>query len=200
MSFSRDIIRAIRSTLVLWLLTAILYPLVMLGFGQVVFPYQANGSLIKNAQGTVVGSALIGQPFSSDRYFSARPSTTAYSTADPKNDPNNILKTGISGASNLAPTNPDLLKRVQTDVDRLKQAGIQPTADLVYASGSGLDPHISPEAARAQIPRIARTRNINPNQLELLITQNTEGHFLGIFGEPGVNVLKLNLALDRGLQ
>lgn len=200
MSFSRDMIRAIRPTLVLWLLTAILYPLVMIGFGQVAFPYQANGSLIKNAQGTVVGSALIGQPFSSDRYFNSRPSTTAYSTADPKNDPNNILKTGISGASNLAPTNSDLLKRVQTDVDRLKQAGIQPTADLVYTSGSGLDPHISPEAARAQISRIAKARNLDPNQLELLITQNTEGRFLGIFGEPGVNVLKLNLALDRGLQ
>jgi K+-transporting ATPase ATPase C chain len=198
MRFSRDIIKAIRSTLALWLLTAILYPFLMIGFGQIVFPYQANGSLIKNTQGTIVGSALIGQPFSSDRYFNSRPSTIAYSTADPNNDPNNILRTGISGASNLAPTNPDLPKRVQTDLDRLKQAGIQPTADLVYTSGSGLDPHISLEAARAQIPRIATVRNLDRNQLELLINQNTEGRFLGIFGEPGVNVLKLNLALDRG--
>jgi potassium-transporting ATPase KdpC subunit len=194
---SRDISRAIRSTLTLWLLTAILYPFLMIGFGQLVLPYQANGSLIQNAQGTTVGSALIGQPFTSDRYFNSRPSTTTYSTSDPKNDPNGILKTGISGASNLAPTNPDLLKRVQEDVNRLKQAGIEPTADLVYTSGSSLDPHITLEAARAQVARISKARNISTNQLETLMSQFTEGRFFGIFGEPGVNVVKLNLALDQ---
>jgi K+-transporting ATPase ATPase C chain len=205
----RDIIIGIRSTLVLWVLTALIYPLFMIGVGQAALPDQANGSLIKNAQGQVIGSALIGQYFASDRYFKSRPSTTNYSTADPKDDKNNVLKTGVSGASNLAPSNtaqllkdnrkpddPDLIKRIREDVDKLKQAGIQPTSDLVYTSGSSLDPHISIEAARAQIQRVAKARTLNPNQVELLVAKNTDGRFLGIFGEPGVNVLKLNLALD----
>jgi K+-transporting ATPase ATPase C chain len=208
----RELIIGIRSTLVLWVLTAILYPLLILLIGQVAFSYQANGSLIKNDQGQVVGSALIGQPFSSDKYFQSRPSTTSYSTGDPnkKEDKEGVLKTGTSGASNLAPSNtaqllkdnrkpdaPDLIKRIRGDADKLKQVGIQPTADLVYTSGSSLDPHISVEAAIAQIQRLARVRAIDPNQLELLINQNTDSRFLGIFGEPGVNVLKLNLALDK---
>ena len=208
MSFAREVSRAIRSTLVLWLLTAIIYPLVMIAFGQIVFPFQANGSSIKNSQGQVVGSALIGQPFTSDRYFNSRPSTTSYSTADPKNDTAGVLKTGVSGGSNLAPSNPALLERIKGKIDpdpskaiagdlpRLQQAGIQPTADLVYTSGSSLDPHITPAAARAQIDRVARARGLQPSQLETLIARNTDGRFLGIFGEPGVNVLKLNLALD----
>jgi K+-transporting ATPase ATPase C chain len=164
--------------------------------------------LITNNQGQVVGSALIGQPFTSDRYFNSRPSTTAYSTADPKNDPNKILQTGISGASNLAPSNPALIDRIQGkpdpdpakaiegEIPRLEKAAIKPTADLVYTSGSSLDPHITPEAARAQIERVAQVRGLPPNQVELLIIKNTDNRFLGIFGEPGVNVLKLNLALD----
>lgn len=196
MSFAREAGRAIRSALILWVITALIYPLLMVAIGQTVFPVQANGSLLKNAQGQVVGSALIGQPFSSDRYFNSRPSTTNYSTADPKNDEAGILKTGISGASNLAPSNPDLLKRVEKSTIQLKQAGIQPTADLVYTSASSLDPHITPEAARAQITRVAAARGLQPNQLETLIAQNTDRRFLGIFGNPGVNVLKLNLALD----
>lgn len=196
MSFAREAGRAVRSTLVLWIITALIYPLVMLAFGQIAFPFQANGSLLKNAQGQVVGSALIGQPFTSDRYFNSRPSTTSYSTADPSQDDAGVLKTGVSGASNLAPSNPDLLKRVEETTAQLRQAGIQPTADLVYTSGSSLDPHITPEAARSQILRIAATRRLEPSQLETLISQNTDDRFLGIFGEPGVNVLKLNLALD----
>ena len=207
----REMIVGIRSTLVLWVLTAILYPLLILLIGQVAFPYQANGSMIKNAQGQVVGSALIGQPFASEKYFQSRPSTTSYSTGDrkKKEDVEGVLKTGTSGASNLAPSNtaqllkdhkkpeePDLIKRIRGDVDKLKQAGIQPTADLVYTSGSSLDPHISVEAAKAQIQQVAKVRSLNPNQVEILINQNTDGRFLGIFGEPGVNVLKLNLALD----
>lgn len=199
MSFAREAGRAIRSTLVLWVITALIYPLVMVAVGQIAFPFQANGSILTNAQGQPVGSALIGQPFTSDRYFNSRPSTTNYSTANPTNDTASILKTGVSGASNLAPSNPALLKRVQETTAQLKQAGIQPTADLVYTSGSSLDPHITPEAARAQMTRIARVRQLQPNQLEALINQHTEGRFIGIFGEPGVNVLKLNLALD-GLQ
>lgn len=208
MSFVREAGRAIRSTIVLWVITAIIYPFVAIAFGQIMLPYQANGSLIKNAQGNVIGSALIGQPFTSDRYFNSRPSTTSYSTADPKKDEAQVLKTGVSGASNLAPSNPALIeriagkadpdpsKRIEGDFNRLKNAGVQPTADLVYTSGSSLDPHITPETARAQIPRVAKTRGLQPNQLEALISQNTDGRFLGIFGEPGVNVLKLNLALD----
>ncbi|WGV24041.1 K(+)-transporting ATPase subunit C [Halotia branconii] len=182
--------KAVRSTLALWLLTAFLYPFFMLLCGQIALPFQANGSLITNSQGTVVGSALIGQPFSSDRYFWSRPSTVKYST-DPE-----VAKTGISGASNLAPSNPELLKRIQVEVARLKQANIQPTADLVYTSGSGLDPHISIAAAQAQVRRIASARNLNLAQIQTLVSQNIDGRFLGIFGEPGVNVLRLNLALD----
>lgn len=207
----RDIITGIRSTLVLWVLTAVIYPLLVIGLGQS-FPYQANGSLLKNNQGQVIGSALIGQPFTSERYFQSRPSTTNYSTGDPKKkeDIEGVLKTGVSGASNLAPSNtlillkdnrkpedPDLLKRINETVKQLQQANIKPTADLVYTSGSSLDPHISIEAARAQIQRVAKARSLNPNQVEILVTKNTDGRFIGIFGEPGVNVLKLNLALDQ---
>jgi K+-transporting ATPase ATPase C chain len=209
MSFAREVGRAIRSTLVLWVITALIYPLVMLAIGQIALPFQANGSLIKNTQGQVVGSALIGQPFRSDRYFNSRPSTTNYSTADPQADDAKVLQTGVSGASNLAPSNPALRDRIQGkpdpdpnkaiagDIPRLKAAGIAPTADLVYTSGSSLDPHITPAAASAQIGRVAKARGLQPRQLEALINQNTEGPFVGIFGEPGVNVLKLNLALDR---
>ncbi|BAY33937.1 K+ transporting ATPase, KdpC subunit [Nostoc carneum NIES-2107] len=208
MSFTREASRAIRSTFVLWIIGAIIYPLMMIAVGQIVFPYQANGSLIKDSQGQVVGSALIGQPFSSDRYFNSRPSTTSYSTADPKKDDAKVLQTGVSGASNLAPSNsallerikgkddPDPSKRVEGDLNRLKKANVQPTADLVYTSGSSLDPHITPEAAKAQIARVVKARGISSQELETLINQNTDGRFLGIFGEPGVNVLQLNLALD----
>ncbi len=215
MSFAREAGRAVRSTLVLWVITAIAYPLIMIAFGQIVFPFQANGSLLKNAKGDIVGSALIGQPFTSDRYFNSRPSTTSYSTADPVKDKDGkpldtagILDTGVSGVSNLAPSNPALLDRIkgksdpdpekaiEGDLTRLQKAGVKPTADLVYTSGSSLDPHITPDGAVAQIARVAKARSLQPNQLEDLIKQNTDGRFLGIFGEPGVNVLRLNLALD----
>ncbi|MEG4495805.1 K(+)-transporting ATPase subunit C [Microcoleus sp. F10-C6] len=206
----REIIRAIRLTLVLWGITAIIYPLILLVIGQIAFNSQANGSLITK-QGVVVGSSLIGQTFSSDKYFWSRPSTTNYSSFatedyDPTKGENSSQRTGVSGASNLAPSNSDLLKRgnekdgfqgVQVELDRLNKAGIKPTADLVYTSGSSLDPHISVEAARSQIQRIATVRSLNLNQVEMLVAKNTEGRFLGIFGEPGVNVLQLNLALDR---
>ncbi len=209
MNPSREIVRAIRSTIVLWVLVAVLYPLTILVVGQMAFPYQANGSLLRNAQGQVVGSALIGQPFTSDRYFNSRPSSTNYSTANPADDKPGILKTGVSGASNLAPSNPALLERIQGKDDpdpskrqpgelkRLQAAGINPTADLLYTSGSSLDPHITPASAQAQIQRVAQKRQLSPQQLEQLIASNTDGRFLGIFGEPGVNVLKLNLALDN---
>jgi len=208
----RELIRAIRVTLVLWGITAIIYPLILLVIGQVAFNSQANGSLLTK-QGVVVGSSLIGQPFASEKYFWSRPSTTNYSSFaatdfDPTKADNLTQRTGVSGASNLAPSNSDLLKRgnekdgfqgVQVELARLNQAGLKPTADLVYTSGSSLDPHISVEAARAQIQRIATARSLNLNQVEMLVSKNTDGRFLGIFGEPGVNVLKLNVALD-GLQ
>jgi K+-transporting ATPase ATPase C chain len=180
----------------------------MVTIAGIFFPFQANGSILTDAGGRAVGSALIGQPFTSDRYFNGRPSTTNYSTADPKADPNQILRSGISGASNLAPSNPALLERIrgkpdpdptkslEGDIPRLQKAGIPPAADLVYTSGSSLDPHITPASARAQIGRVARARGLPPDQLELLVAKNTDARFLGLFGEPGVNVLKLNLALD----
>ena len=189
MSVAREASRAIRSTIVLWVISAVIYPFVMIAFGQIVFPSQANGSLIKNSRGQVLGSALIGQPFSSDRYFNSRPSTTSYSTADPKKDDAKVLQTGVSGASNLAPSNSALLERIKGkdgDFNRLKTAGVQPTADLVYTSGSSLDPHITLEAARAQISRIAKARGVQPQDLETLINQNTDGRFLGILVSLGL--------------
>lgn len=209
----RELVTGIRATLVFWILTALLYPLLILLIGQIIFPYQANGS-IREVQGKAVGSDLIGQPFSSDRYFWSRPSTINYSSLtaqeyDPKKPDNTAQRTGTSGASNLAPSNsevllkdnrkpndPDLLKRIREDAEKLSQAGIKPTADLVYTSGSSLDPHISLEAAKAQIQRVAKARNLNLNQVEIFVSKYTEDRFLSIFGEPGVNVLKLNLALD----
>ncbi|MEE3717390.1 K(+)-transporting ATPase subunit C [Tumidithrix elongata RA019] len=196
MLFLREITTAIRATLVLWVLTTVLYPVLMLGIGAI-FPYQANGSIIVS-QGKVVGSALIGQNFTADKYFWGRPSTTNYSSfTDKEKDPKNIGQTtGVSGASNYAPSNPDLLKRVSDTIGNLKKAGVTPTADLVYTSGSSLDPHITPEGAKAQLDRVAKARSLPAAQIEPLIAKNTEARFLGIFGEPAVNVLKLNLDLD----
>lgn len=188
MSIVREITRAIRLTLVLWVLTAIIYPLVITLVGQIFFPFQANGSIVENLQGQKFGSALMGQVFSSDRYFQSRPSTVEYSQGK--------ATTGISGASNLAPSNPDLVKRIQEQVEQLEQSDIQPTADLVYTSGSGLDPHITVESAYAQIERVADTRGLSEDEIAAFIDKHTQGRFLGIFGEPGVNVLKLNYELD----
>ncbi|MEA5594407.1 K(+)-transporting ATPase subunit C [Rivularia sp. UHCC 0363] len=188
---AREFIIALRNTFSLWLLTALIYPFLIIFFGQVAFPAQANGSLITNNQGQVIGSALIGQSFNSERYFWSRPSTTNYSEGK------DAAPTGVSGASNLAPSNPDLITRIQKETQRLQQAGIKPTADLVYTSGSSLDPHITPEAAQAQLERVAKNRNIPVEKIQPLISQNTDGRFIGIFGEPGVNVLKLNLSLDK---
>ncbi|HEY9778542.1 MAG TPA: K(+)-transporting ATPase subunit C [Leptolyngbyaceae cyanobacterium] len=190
MSIAREVSRAIRLTLVLWVLTAVIYPFLMVGLGQVLFPFQANGSLVQNLQGLPVGSALIGQVFTSERYFQSRPSTVDYSQGEKAG------KTGISGASNLAPSNPELLKRIQGQATQLQEFGIQPIADLVYTSGSGLDPHITLEAAQTQLDRVAKARNLSSDEIVPLINKHTQGRFLGIFGEPGVNVLNLNRELD----
>jgi K+-transporting ATPase ATPase C chain len=180
---------AIRNILALWIVTAILYPLLILVIG-FVFPNQANGSLIANSQGQIIGSSLIGQSFSSPQYFWGRKSAINYSEGE------NASPTGVSGASNLAPSNPELWQQIQQRVTQLESLGITPSGDLVYSSGSGLDPHISIQAANRQIKRVAQARELSPHTLDQLISKNTDPRFLGIFGEPGVNVLKLNLALD----
>ncbi len=191
MSILREVAKAIRITLILWLLTAIIYPLFILLVGQVPFlKDKAQGSVVQNIQGEQIGSALIGQQFRSEQYFHGRPSTIRYSQGKQGNP------TGISGASNLAPSSPELLKRIVEEANRLKDENLQPYADLIYTSGSGLDPHISVKAARDQLDRIARARGVRPDEILPFINKYTEGRFLGIFGEPGVNVLKLNYALD----
>ena len=185
--------------LALTLITGLIYPLAMTGIAQAIFPHQAQGSLIER-DGKVVGSELIGQVFESDKYFHGRPSAT---TAP---DPNDATKTvpapynaANSGGSNLGPSNKALIDRVQGDMDKLKQenSAAPVPADLVTTSASGLDPHISPEAALFQVPRIAKARNVPEDRVRQLVADHTEGRFLGLLGEPRVNVLLLNLALDR---
>ena len=174
----------------LTVLTGALYPALITGLAQALFPQQANGSLIEQ-DGKVVGSALIGQPFSDPKHFWTRPSATG---PVPYN-------AGASTGSNLGPLNPALEEAVKARIDALKASDPANTApipvDLVTASGSGLDPHISPAAARWQAPRIARIRSLSEAEVDRLIGAHTEGRQLGLLGEPRVNVLTLNLALDR---
>ena len=190
---------AIVLVVALTLITGLIYPLVMTGLAQVLFPRQANGSLIEQG-GKVVGSALIGQPFTGDGYFHGRPSATT------KPDPNDATKTvdapynaANSGGSNLGPTNKALIERVKGEVDKLKaqNPSAQVPIDLVTTSGGGLDPHITPQAALFQVPRVAKARNMPEDRIRQLVDQNTEGRTLGLLGEPRVNVLTLNMALDR---
>ncbi|MTJ52256.1 K(+)-transporting ATPase subunit C [Anabaena sp. UHCC 0253] len=190
MSMIREAIRAIRITLVIWLLTAIIYPLFVLLIGQSLFPFTANGSMMLNINAQPIGSTLIGQGFTSDSYFHGRPSAVRYSQGK-KAQP-----TGISGGSNLAATNPELKERILKQVEEFQDDNKQPLADLIYTSGSGLDPHISLKAARQQIERVAQARGIKEDEIIPLITKYIDGRFLGFFGEPGVNILRLNYALD----
>jgi K+-transporting ATPase ATPase C chain len=195
----REIRPAIVVLIALTLITGLGYPLAMTGIAQAVFPYQAQGSLVER-DGHVVGSALIGQDFESDKYFHGRPSaTTAPDPADPTKTVAAPYNASNSGGSNLGPSNKALIDRVQTDLDKLRKenpAAAVP-ADLVTTSGSGLDPDISPEAAYFQVPRVAKTRNLTENQVRRLVGDHVEDRFLGLLGEPRVNVLLLNLALDR---
>src|SRR5215471_7106834 len=195
----REIRPAILVLLALTLITGLTYPLAMTGIAGVMFPMQAQGSLIEN-EGKVVGSALIGQEFKDDKYFHGRPSAT---TATDPNDstksvpaPYNAVN---SGGSNLGPTSKALADRVKEDVEKLKAENPSSPVpvDLVTTSGSGLDPDISPDAALFQVPRVAKARNIPEERLRQLVEEHVQGRTLGILGEPRVNVLRLNLALDQ---
>jgi len=195
----REIRPAIVFIIALTLITGLAYPFAITGIAQVIFPYQAQGSLVER-DGKVVGSALIGQEFTSDGYFHGRPSATT--TPDPNDSAKTVpapYNAANSGGSNLGPTNKALIERVQGDIERLKQENpsAQVPPDLVTTSGSGLDPHISPEAALFQVPRVAKARNLPENRVRQLVAENTSGRFAALLGEPRVNVLELNMALDR---
>jgi K+-transporting ATPase ATPase C chain len=198
---SREIRPAIVLLLALTLITGLIYPLAMTGLAQVLFPRQANGSLIER-DGKVVGSELIGQLFTGDRYFRGRPSAT---TKPDPNDPSRTIEAPYNAAnsmgSNLGPTNKALVDRVKEQVAGLQQQNGSASVpiDLVTTSGSGLDPHISPEAAFLQVARVAKARNVPDDRVRQLVIEHVEGRMLGLLGEPRVNVLGLNLALDQAL-
>src|SRR5262252_5639873 len=183
----RNLITAILMTLVTTVLLGLAYPLIVTGLAQVIFPDQANGQLIRGADGAIIGSRIIGQPFVGPGYFHSRPSAagTGYDAT-------------ASGGTNLGPTNKTLIARVDQDSQALQaeNPGVPVPVDLVTTSASGLDPHISIAAAEFQIPRVARARGISESQLRELVGAHTEGRQFGFLGEPRVNVLELNLALD----
>ncbi|MDJ1157325.1 potassium-transporting ATPase subunit KdpC [Chelatococcus sp. SYSU_G07232] len=190
---------ALTLVLMLTAVTGIAYPLAVTGVAQAVFPGAANGSLVTDGKGTVVGSALIGQAFSGERYFHPRPSaTTGADPADPSKTVYAPYNAAASTGSNLGPTSTRLVERVRADAERLTAetgARLLP-ADAVTASGSGLDPHISPAHALLQASRVARARGLPVDRVEALVAAHTEGRTFGILGEPRVNVLLLNRALD----
>jgi potassium-transporting ATPase KdpC subunit len=195
----REIRPAIVFIIALTLITGVAYPFAVTGIAQLIFPDKAQGSLAER-DGKVVGSTLIGQQFTSEGYFHGRPSAT---TAPDPNDPTKTVpapyNAANSGGSNLGPTSKALIERLGGDIAKLKQENpsAQVPADLVTTSGSGLDPHISPEAALFQVPRVAKARNVSENVLRQLVAANTSDPLIGLLGEPRVNVLELNLALDR---
>ena len=194
----REIRPAILVLVALTLITGLVYPLAMTGIAQVIFPRQANGSMIEQ-NGKVIGSELIGQNFTSDKYFHGRPSATT--APDPK-DPTKTIPAPYnatnSGGSNLGPSNKALVDRVKGDIAKLQKEnpGTPVPIDLVTTSASGLDPDISPAAALFQVPRIAKARNLPEDRLRQLVEDNTNDRLLDLLGEPRVNVLALNVALD----
>jgi K+-transporting ATPase ATPase C chain len=188
----KQLLPALRMTLVMTVLTGLIYPGVVTGICQMVFPKQANGSLMTK-NGVVIGSELIGQNFSKPEYFQPRPSTAG----------NDGYDATASGGSNLGPTNQKLIDRVHASVDKFRKENPSYTgpipADLLTSSGSGLDPHLSPASADAQVARVAQARGVTEDQIRPLLAQFTEARDLGFLGEPRVNVLRLNQALDERL-
>ena len=182
----------ILATIVMTILFGLAYPLVFTGLAQVLFPHQANGSLV-TVNGKVAGSELIGQSFTKPEYFHGRPSAAG----------NNGYDAANSGGSNLGPTNQKLVDRVKADVQKFRAEDPDYTgpipADLLTSSGSGLDPHISPASAEAQVARVAKARGVTPDRIAELVAKHTEGRQWGIFGEPRVNVLLLNIDLDHSV-
>src|SRR3984957_12106842 len=188
----QQILPGLRIKLFMTIVLGVVYPLAMTGIAQILFPHQANGSLVMSGD-KVIGSELIGQNFSKPEYFQPRPSAAGNDGYDPT----------ASGGSNYGPTNQKLIDRVKASIDKFRKEnpdnrGPLP-ADLVTASASGLDPHLSPDSAKAQAARVAKARGVSTDQVSQLIAQMTEGPDLGMLGEPRVNVLKLNLALDEKL-
>lgn len=202
-TFLKGIRKPFSVTLVLLLICGLAYPLLLTGISQLIFPRQANGSLLI-IDGQAIGSELTGQDFSDARFMKSRPSAVNYNTYT-QEDKENGNYAGIgSGSKNYAPTNPELLKRVKADIAEFLEANPSvkkediPT-DLLTASGSGLDPHISPESAAVQIPALVEATGLSQDTLEAIISRNTQGKFLGLFGEETVNVLKVNLEIAREL-
>ena len=185
----KNLLTAILFTIVTTILFGLIYPLAITGIAQVIFPEKANGQLIKRPDGTIIGSRIIGQPFTSPGYFHSRPSAAGAAGYD----------AGASSGSNLGPTSQKLIERIKTDAERIQAENpSQPVpVDLVTTSGSGLDPHISPATAEFQIPRVAHERGMSDSELRQIIAAHTEGRTFGLLGEPRVNVLELNLDLDN---
>jgi len=184
----KNLLTAILMTIVTTILLGLIYPLLVTGLAQVAFPDQANGQLIRRTDGTIIGSRIIGQPFTGPGYFHSRPSAAGAG-----------YDASASSGSNLGPTSQKLIERVKAQVEDLqKENPGKPTPiDLVTTSGSGLDPHISPAAADYQVPRVARERGLTENDVRQIVSVHTEGRTFGLLGEPRVNVLELNLDLDR---